>query len=196
MSFRSKLDNFWYYHKWKVLIGGAVLFCVIYLSIAGMSDRKADFYAVVVTTDHLAEEDKYAVCEGLGKAAGDRNGDGEYWASCQFVVLADLVGGPVDQEAYIVLQTALVSRRYEAFIFSGDIAQSGRFDEYLTDHVAQGAGLSGKYVPIPDDAFSKLCARMDLQLTMRAMGEEQADEQEFFAVADAIAAYYTTEGKE
>lgn len=190
MKFFSRVSNFWYHHKWKVIISAFLIFSFAYLSLASLSDHKADFYGVVVTTRVFAEEDKEIICKKLGEAVGDLNGDGEAWATCQFIVLPDLAGGHVDQQAYTVLQTSLLSRRYELFLFSDDIVATGKFDEFLTDHINKSANEEGKFLPLPDDAFSLPAAEAGLHIAMRLDADAMEDPDAFYSVAISVAEYF------
>ena len=190
MKFSSRIANFWYYHKWKVLISAFLILSFVYLSIASISDHKADFYGVVVTTRAFAEEDKEIICDKLGEIVGDLNGDGDAWATCQFIVLPDIIGGRVDQQAYTVLQTSLLSRRYELFLFSEDIVATGKFDEFLTDHINKSVNVEGKFLPLPDDAFSLPAAEAGLHIAMRLDADAQEDPDAFYSVALAVAEYF------
>lgn len=190
MKFSSRIANFWYYHKWKVIFSLFLITSFVYLSIASVSEHKADFYGVVVTTKSFAEEDKELICKKLGEAAGDLNGDGELWATCQFIILPDLAGGNVDQQAYQVLQAALLSRRYELFLFSDDIVATGNFDEFLTDHINKSAGKEGKFLPLPQDAISAPATEAGLHIAMRLDANASKDPDSFYSVAIKVAEYF------
>jgi len=190
MKFSSRISNFWYYHKWKVIISVFLIFSFVYLSIASVSDHKADFYGVVVTTRAFAEEDKEIICNKLGEAVGDLNGDGDAWATCQFIVLPDIIGGRVDQQAYTVLQTSLLSRRYELFLFSEDIVATGKFVEFLTDHINKSVDVDGKFLPLPDDAFSLPAAEAGLHIAMRLDADALENPDAFYSVALSVAEYF------
>lgn len=194
MKFREAVTNFWYYHKWKVLVGLFVVLSVICLSVMTAGDRKPDYYAVVVTTAKFSDADKSIICEKLGEAAGDLNGDGECWAGCQFIVLPDLAGGAVDQQAYTVLQASLLSRRYELYLFSEDIVAGGKFDEFLSDSVSTAVGAEGKYLPLPSDAFSAACAKAGLHMTMRGSAADSQDTSQY-DIAISVAKYFGLAGE-
>lgn len=164
MTFLQWLDNLWYHYKWPIIIGAFLIVCVTCVTVASSSGRKADYYGVVLTTGIFAEEDKEIICERLGEAMGDRNGDGECFVACQFLALPDLVGGSTDTTAYNVLLTSLRSDRYPVFLVSESIRADGRFDEYFTDAVAKALGEEGPYVSLPAGALGDAADRAELSL--------------------------------
>lgn len=75
-DFQIKLKNFWYYHKYHVLIAVIALGIAVY-SFVPSAGTKADYHIGVVT-DILCPEDRLSKIETrLSAAAGDVNGDGK-----------------------------------------------------------------------------------------------------------------------
>ena len=165
---RSRIENFWYYHKWAVLIGGLCLIAVVYLTVGTLTARKGDVFGVVVTTSELSEVEKVDFCKKVGEAVGDRNGDGDAWALLQFIVLADLAGGEVRDSAYNVLLAALASDRYEVFFLADDVIATARFDGYFVADLSNEVRMFGPYAPVRADAL-KAEARYKLSLCAHRM---------------------------
>lgn len=75
-KFLPKLKNFWYYHKYHLLIALAALALILY-SFAPSAGHKADYHIGIVT-DLLCPEERLAGIERrILAAAADINGDGE-----------------------------------------------------------------------------------------------------------------------
>ncbi len=92
---RKKVDNFWYYYKFHVLIGAFLLFMVI-VFIKDMLGKVDYDYNIAFVTDYMiADEDSQALQGYFEANAEDLNGDGEVHVQIQNYVLP-----PDDAQGY------------------------------------------------------------------------------------------------
>ena len=75
-NYLKKLKNFWYYHKFHLLIALAALALVVY-SFAPSGESRADYHVGLVTDILCPEARFFEIKARLRAAAGDINGDGE-----------------------------------------------------------------------------------------------------------------------
>ncbi|WP_367924505.1 hypothetical protein [uncultured Ruthenibacterium sp.] len=121
MTPKQKWENFWFYHKWHLLVGALVLFLVGTLVWEVVTNVEADYTIGVLTSKSLPYNAEITLSEKIAELCDDRNGDGtvevqviEYWIS----------DDPVDANT----QMAMVTK------FIGDI-QTGESMLFLTDDV-------------------------------------------------------------
>ena len=74
---RKKVDNFWYYYKFHVLIGAFLLFMVVVFVKDMLSKVDYDYDIAFVTDYMIADEDSQALQSYFEANAEDLNGDGE-----------------------------------------------------------------------------------------------------------------------
>lgn len=70
------LENFWYYHKWKLLVGIMILLAVINTVSAFVTTDKPDYTIGVVTAGEVPEELCQCLSEAFSGVLPDTNGDG------------------------------------------------------------------------------------------------------------------------
>ena len=76
-TFKEKRQNFWYYHKWHVVIAIAAVVVAIVL-IRNVATRENTDYQVGLVTDRMGSEDTLDRLAGqLELCSPDRNGDGQ-----------------------------------------------------------------------------------------------------------------------
>ena len=74
----SKLSNFWYYHKWKVIIGAFILVLVVVCIIQFATKEDADAAVVIAVPEILEAEQVEAIDRVLTSfLSSDVNGDGK-----------------------------------------------------------------------------------------------------------------------
>lgn len=109
-SFKKKIENFWFYNKWKVA-AFAVVFITVVMAVAQCSSRPNNDYTLVLFTysDYIDEQ-----LERMGKYLSqygeDINGDGEVTVGfnhCSFD--SELANGKYQQEKIIRLQSTIIS---------------------------------------------------------------------------------------
>ena len=84
---RKKVDNFWYYYKFHVLIGAFLLFMVVVFVKDMLSKVDYDYDIAFVTDYMIADEDSQALQSYFEANAEDLNGDGEVHVQIQNYVL-------------------------------------------------------------------------------------------------------------
>ncbi len=77
-NFKSKWDNFWFYHKWKVLLGAFVLVVIVVCLLQSRENRKDDVTLMFAGPYKLTATEMAALRTGLNDILpGDFNSDGE-----------------------------------------------------------------------------------------------------------------------
>lgn len=87
----AKVKNFWYYYKFPVLIGVAVVAVWAWLSFQSAGTPEADYHIGLVRADACSEAELDALKARFAAAGEDRNGDGQVLVQIHtyFVDLAD-----------------------------------------------------------------------------------------------------------
>ena len=115
-TLREKAANFWYFHKWHLLIGvvAAVIAAVIIMQTAG--NVSPDAYILFVGKATVFPKDKDAIAETAGREIYDQNGDGNTHVA--FLDITVAVGENIPYTAY---QTNVdANKRFMTEITSGD----------------------------------------------------------------------------
>lgn len=80
-GWKSKLDNFWFYHKWHVLLVAFVLFVVLVCVLQSRENKKDDVTLMFAGPYKLTATEVAALRAGLNDVMPeDFNGDGEIYA--------------------------------------------------------------------------------------------------------------------
>lgn len=74
---REKLANWWFYHKFHVLIGALALLLVLYFLLQSRGTLPADYTVGWVGSDDLSSETAEQIAESLAQYGEDLNGDGK-----------------------------------------------------------------------------------------------------------------------
>lgn len=76
---REKRSNWWYYHKWHVVLGAGLLAVALYLTARGLGigQVKPDYQVAYVGESALPEETAAALETALASLATDCTGDGQ-----------------------------------------------------------------------------------------------------------------------
>lgn len=94
----EKWDNFWYYYKWHVIVGIAVILLVVICAVQIFSRKNYDSYIIyagpyeVERTSENNDTPMYSVMiSSLDRLVGDINGDGEVLVSFKdlFIMLSE-----------------------------------------------------------------------------------------------------------
>lgn len=83
----SRVENFFYYFKWILLIGGISAALVVFLVIQTVSREKEDMHVVLISYDHMFAEYKNPLKEVLEKYCSDVDGNGEVYVGVQTIDL-------------------------------------------------------------------------------------------------------------
>ena len=91
---RQKRANWWYYHKWYVLLGVGLLALGSYLGarVLGVGQVKPDYQVAYVGSDALPEETAAALESALADLGTDCNGDGQVVVQLNQYVMGDNSG--------------------------------------------------------------------------------------------------------
>lgn len=75
----EKRRNWWFYHKWHVVIGAVLVLCLcnILWHALGIGEVEPDFTIAYVGSQRLSEGAAEALTQGLEALAPDMNGDGK-----------------------------------------------------------------------------------------------------------------------
>ena len=77
MTFKQKLENFWYNYKIPVIIGVAVIVVAVILGVMIASREKADYQVVLVTKGTVGQAGREEFAQMLEKYGKDLDGDGQ-----------------------------------------------------------------------------------------------------------------------
>lgn len=73
----EKAKNWWYYHKWAVLIGALVLFCAAWVLHDALSQETPDYRVAWVGQASLPDDTVTALQDALAQYGTDLDGDGQ-----------------------------------------------------------------------------------------------------------------------
>lgn len=73
----GKWENFWFYHKWHVLIGAAVILVIVWSIVSSMQTVKPDYTVGLLTQTSYPDTVVDDLASGLEKYGKDVNGDGK-----------------------------------------------------------------------------------------------------------------------
>ncbi len=94
---KSQWENFWYYHKWHVIVGVFLTFVVLFFVYDMTSKVSPDYEIGMITETAYPSETIDALQTEITKYAQDRNGDGKVIVSVNnYVMQTDTSGGMVD----------------------------------------------------------------------------------------------------
>ncbi len=186
MTFRKKLENFWYHYKWTVIIAAVVIGFGVYMIAELLSNTQPDMIVLCTVDNGLmyrADE-----VEGFFKKYGeDLNGDGEVYIQVIFTPMDASSGGDQLTQSY---ETKLYSNLSnadavlfitdEASIFSIEqVAFQDMTDKLDSEFVSgDSLSLSGKLVR---DSFNWAQMPDDMVIKMREPVKtlfDEADEME------------------
>lgn len=145
----TKLENFWYYNKWKVIIG---LFCAVVVGICAyqMFSREApDVYIMYAGPRYLSTSGTSGIREAFLSVTDDYNGDGEL--SLGMVTLTCLTEEQMDRleeqnrdngDDYVIDKQANNDniKKFDMEIFGGESVIC-MLDPSLYDRVREAGGF-------------------------------------------------------
>ena len=82
----DKVGNFWYHHKWKVIIIGFFTFMILTASIQFFSRQNPDVNLMYSGPDYITPNQNQAFCDALEDLMPDYNGDGDLYAQLNDLV--------------------------------------------------------------------------------------------------------------
>lgn len=196
---REKWANFWYHHKWKVILGAVLLLTLAVLLGQSLTRVQPDYVICMVTAQGVSVDSDQRVEELLEAYADDRNGDGRVRVeviclnvesgaeavSNQQTVLAHLMARDVD--AWAITPSYYTGTMHTAF--NGNESD---FFMPLTDMAGRpGVSDDGKYwnwkgCALLDTDEQLWSVPKELYWGVRALPDNATDEQQ--AAAQSAAA--------
>lgn len=86
---KAKWENFWFYHKWHVLIGIVIVMAAAFFIHDFTSNVKPDYQIGLITQKPCSEQAIESLEKELAKYGEDRNSDGKVVVQVDSTVLAD-----------------------------------------------------------------------------------------------------------
>lgn len=139
----EKIENFWYYHKWHVLVGIGILLLVVICAVQIFSRKDYDAYIIyagqyeVKRTSENNDAPMYStMISSLTRLVGDINEDGETLVSFKdlFIMLSleDIKEIEKESDGKDSVNTALVQQNLQSF---GDLIIT-TYDKYYISFVS------------------------------------------------------------
>lgn len=110
LSGGEKIKTFWYYHKWKVIIGLLLVIGVSAVIYSSVTAVKPDYSVVILSLDHEGMGTKTEEIAGWFREYGeDANGDGEVNVQVIYAPVGNSELHPADVQTFYANQTALMA---------------------------------------------------------------------------------------
>lgn len=106
----NPIANFWYHHKWKVIVTGVFLFMGITLLTQFLNKSNPDITLLYAGPDYITANDNRKFCTALSGIMDDYNGDGE-----KKILLNDIIYMTSDQ---IRAAKALADENGDDFVYN------------------------------------------------------------------------------
>ncbi|MBQ4557448.1 MAG: hypothetical protein IJA60_07370 [Clostridia bacterium] len=171
-----KLDNFWYHHKWKVIIIGFFAIVLLICTLQMCQREDSDIYIMYAGPYKFGQTDARSFKQAMSTVVTDKNGDGYSKAELvDLYILSDeqIQGKKEDLEAnedvggVVVVNYEMFSSNYKAFeqhMWAGDTIIC-LLDPYLYESVY-----------VVDDNGEKLSGFMKLSDVLGYVPENAYDE--------------------
>ena len=105
-TFRSRLENFWYFYKWHTIIGAVVLFGVILSLFQLFKSNTPDAYMMYVGPSTLFVKNKEEMARRAEDFLDDYNNDGD-----KYLYLLEITVAVGDDIPYTAYQTNVDARK-------------------------------------------------------------------------------------
>ena len=103
---KGKWQNFWFYHKWHVVIGVAVLFVAGVLIGQAVSRSDPDYRLAIATDTYISDTAVAMLEQELSAVGKDLNGDGQVLVQVESLYISD---GANQSQLEIANQTKLMA---------------------------------------------------------------------------------------
>ena len=137
----KKLENFWFYHKYHLLVGMAVLAVLLWLGFQRFAAPEPDYHIGIVRALPLREEELAALESRFTAAGEDRNGDGQVLVQLHtyYVSLAGASGNADEDtvQAVSALDADLIGRVSGIFLTEDPAAFQTVTDGLLAEPAAE-----------------------------------------------------------
>ena len=114
----EKAKNWWYYHKWAVLIGAFVVFCGAWVLHDALSQKTADYRVAWVGQESLPDDTVTALQDALAQYGADLDGDGQVTVQINQYIL-DLSGSQDSGETMDAYNRMAATTRLSADMSEG-----------------------------------------------------------------------------
>lgn len=160
LSAKEKVNNFWYYNKWKTL------FCLVLIIVIGMSVYSCctkpnyDCTVVVALSDEISETSVSKLKEILTDYCEDYNGDGKVQLevyNCSFVDSSDAAGTTATSR-YTNFVASFMEERNMIYIIDKEKIDYVDDDSFM-DSTLSLPDLNGRGFKLNDTAFEKECQK-------------------------------------
>ncbi len=145
---REKWENFWYHHKWKVLVGAIAAFCVVVFLAQILTRNDPDYTILVVTEKEHHSIQLEPIGSLLERYGEDIDGDGEVEVRIASCHLGDNVLADQEMLNYQILQSHLISADVMLFVFEPEYYEwfmsemEDNSYHFLTDLEVEGSGIT------------------------------------------------------
>ena len=121
MTFKQKIDNYWYYHKWHTICGAAAIAFLITATVQCMQKVEPDLVIGYIGSEYV-ETDGFA--EDMSGVVGDINGDGREYVFCDNVTLPKEVKSEADMQMGQKLIVMFASGETKLFIAQREVLEA------------------------------------------------------------------------
>lgn len=147
-TLREKWENFWYHHKWKVIVCGFLALVLTITTVQLLTRDEPDFTILVVTEKEYASSQLRSVANLLERYGDDIDGDGKVEVRVASCHLGDNLLADQELLQHQILQSHLISADVMLFVFEPEyytwFMSEMEENEYhfLTDLAVDGSGIS------------------------------------------------------
>jgi hypothetical protein len=130
---RGKWDNFWYYHKWHVLIAAAVVLIVIFSVVSALQTVRPDYNVGLISATNYPSSVTDQLGEEMAKYGDDLNHDGKVIVQVNMYQITNQTASSASDSSGIVQQQVdpQIAAAYQVKML-GDIS-TGTSMIFLTD---------------------------------------------------------------
>lgn len=96
MSFKKKIENYWYHHKFPTLLGLAILIAAIVLVVDVVNKVDYDLAVVYVGSEYMDHISFKPIEQEVANAAGDADGNGETHIRFSTMVMPEVPQNDMD----------------------------------------------------------------------------------------------------
>lgn len=151
----GKLDNFWFYHKWKVIVSAFIVILVVIMCVQMCGNISDDLTFMYAGSAYLPTVPNYAqlIAAFAEVMPEDFNGDGERLVECAAMniyseeQIEEIKAAAAKDEAVAQVNTYINSQEYTSF---NRLMQSGEYSLCLIEEWLYDTVVKGVFVPLTD----------------------------------------------
>lgn len=148
MTWKQRLENFWFYYRWHV-IGGAAALAMVALFVRDIVSQVHPDYQLGILTDQYVSDQQREAWEGfLNTQIDDRNGDGKVASAVVVYTMPKLGDTPLDPNMHMANMTRLSAdlQSCETMVFLSD--SPADYQEQFQLFLYNDGALPGEDVPV------------------------------------------------